>query len=412
VDQKRPEEVRVPRRYRAARQEEHHALALQDAQAFGDPTVGVAMHRAMARTPVEELRVLEDEHGTAVGLLLARGHRVWWGGRPLPAAQVSGLSVRAEHRSRGAGGELVRHWLGEAHDRGAAIATLFPATVPLYRRAGFAYAGTWTLYETSARHLPSSWPDGFRAVPFAPSDDPTPLQERFARVLPGRSGQVERDAGWWRSFILSQRDSGPPQVYLVDGPAGPDGWAVLTVEEQAGKLGPVAQVAVLDWGAVSADGWRSLLALVAGFSSLDATVVWKGPDPEPLALLLREEDLRQIRQARFMARVLDVTDAFAARGYPEQARGRFTVEVAADETCPWVAGIWTIEADGGEGKAARVDARAAARTDAAGLAALFTGYLDAADLATLGVVTGMTAEDVSFWQAVHAGQRPWSADFY
>jgi predicted acetyltransferase len=404
--------VRVPRRYRAARQEEHHALALQDAQAFGDPTVGVALHRAMARTPVEELRVLEDEHGTAVGLLLARHNRVWWGGRPLPAAQVSGLSVRAEHRGRGAGGELVRHWLQEAHDRGAAIATLFPATVPLYQRAGFAYAGTWTLYEASARNLPSRWPDGFRAVPFAPSNDPTPLQERFARVLPGRSGQVERDAAWWRSFILSDRDTGPPQAYLVDGPAGPDGWAVLTVEEQPGRLGPVAQVSVLDWGASSADGWRSLLALAAGFSSLDATVMWKGPDPEPLALLLPEEDLRQVRQARFMARVLDVTDAFAARGYPEQARGRFTVEVAPDETCPWVTGTWTIEVDGGEGKAARVDARAAARTDAAGLAALFTGYIDAADLATLGVVSGMTREDVTFWQAVHAGPRPWSADFY
>ena len=26
--------------------------------------------------------------------------------------------------------------------------------------------------------------------------------------------------------------------------------------------------------------------------------------------------------------------------------------------------------------------------------------------------TGMPPEDVSFWQAVHAGPRPWSADFY
>jgi predicted acetyltransferase len=403
--------LRVPRRYRAARLEEHHALIVQDAQAFGDPTSGSATQRAMARTPVEELRVLEDEHGAPIGLLLARGLRVWWGGRPLPAAQLSGLSVRAEHRGRGAGGELLRHWLQEAHDRGATVTTLFPATVHLYRRAGFAYAGTWTLYEASARHLPSVWPDGYRAVPFPLSDDPAPLQERFARILPAHSGQVERDATWWRELILGEREGGPPQAYLIDGPEGPDGWAVLGIEERPGRQGPVTQVSVLDWGAVSADGWRSLLALTAGFSSLDATVAWKGPDPEPLALLLREEDLRQIRQARFMARVLDVPDAFAARGYPEQARGRFTVEVA-DEVCPWVAGTWTVEVDGGEGKAARVDSRAAARTDAAGLSALFAGYLDAGDLATMGAVSGMTPEDLSFWRAVHAGPPPWSADFY
>ena len=48
---------------------------------------------------------------------------------------------------------------------------------------------------------------------------------------------MERDAAWWRSFILSDRDTGPPQAYLVDGPAGPDGWVVLTVEEQPGRLG-------------------------------------------------------------------------------------------------------------------------------------------------------------------------------
>ena len=401
----------MPRRYRAARLEEHQALVVQDAQAFGDPTTGLATQRSMARTPVEELRVLEDEHGTAVGLLLARAQRVWWGGRPLPAAQVSGLSIRAEHRGRGAGAELLRNWLQEAHDRGAAIATLFPATVHMYRRAGFAYAGTWTLYEAGARYLPSAWPEGYRAVPFPPSEDPAPLQERFARLLPDRSGQVERDAAWWRAYILGEREGGAPQAYLLDGPRGPDGWAVLAVEDQPARHGPVTQVNVLDWGAASTGGWRCLLALAAGFSSLDATVAWKGPDPEPLALLLREEDLRQVRQARFMARVLDVPDAFAARGYPEQARGRFTVEVA-DEACPWAAGTWTVEVDGGEGKAARVDSRAAARTDASGLAALFAGYVDARDLATMGTVTGMTPEDVAFWRAVHAGPRPWSADFY
>jgi hypothetical protein len=30
----------------------------------------------------------------------------------------------------------------------------------------------------------------------------------------------------------------------------------------------------------------------------------------------------------------------------------------------------------------------------------------------MGAVAGMTPEDVGFWRAVHAGPRPWSADFY
>jgi predicted acetyltransferase len=385
---------------------------LQDAQAFGDPTVEASIDRSLARTRLEELRVLEDGHGGHVGLLLARTRRVFWGGRPVPAGQVSGLSVGAEHRGRGAGGELLRAYLAEAHDRSATICTLFPATVHLYRRAGFEYAGTWTLYEAAARHLPAAWPEGYRAVPFLPSDDPAPLMERFARTLPGRSGQIERDADVWRDAILRERDSGPPQAYLVDGPGGPDGWVVLKVDEHASSREVATSVDVIDWGAVSPGGWRSLLTLAAGFSSLDATVVWKGPEVEPLALLLREQDLRQVRQARFMARVLDVPGAFAARGYPEAARGRLTLQVV-DDVCPWVAGTWTVEVEGGEGKAARVASQAgAARSDACGLAALFAGYVDPARLVELGLVTGLAAGDVAFLQALHAGPTPWSADYY
>jgi predicted acetyltransferase len=354
----------VTRRYRMARPEEHRALMVQDAQAFGDSTTGSSIDRSVARSRVEELRVL--------GLLLARGHPVRWGGRPVPASQLSGLSVGAEHRGRGVATELLRAYLAEVRDRGAAISTLFPAAVQLYRRAGYEYAGTCTLYEAAARHLPVGWPAGWRARS-VPVDDPAPLAERFARVAGGRNGQVERDADWWRHFLLADRGSGPPQAFLVDGPDGPDGWAVLTVSSDfvAGEVRTSVQV--VDWGAAGEAGWRSLLTLAAGFSSLAATVHWRGPDPEPLALLVAEQDIRQLRQDRWMARVVDVPGAFAARGYPPGLRGRITV---------------------------------------AGLAALFAGYHDPRDLAILGVVRGLGQPEIEFLQAMHAGPKPWSPDYY
>jgi predicted acetyltransferase len=399
----------VTRRYRTARPEEHRALVVQDAQAFGDAMTGGGIERSMARTRVEELRVLEED-GARLGLLLARGQPVFWGGRPVPAGQISGLSVAAEHRGRGVATELLRAYLAEVHDRGAALSTLFPAAVHLYRQAGYEYAGTWTLYEAAARYLPVSWPAGYRAQPVG-TGDPTPLQERFALVAPGRNGQVDRDADWWRDFLLGDRAGGPPQVFLVDGPDGPDGWAILTVSTDVSSTEVRTSVQVIDWGAASEGGWRSLLTLAAGFSSLEANVVWKGPDPEPLALLLREQDLRQVRQVRWMARVVDVPGAFAARGYPSGLRGRITLGVD-DDVCPWVDGTWTIEVDGGEGKAVRVGDDADLRTNAAGLAALFAGYLDPRDLAELGLVRGLGRADFEFLQAMHAGPRPWSPDYY
>jgi predicted acetyltransferase len=254
------------------------------------------------------------------------------------------------------------------------------------------------------------WPEGWRAVP-VPADDPAPLAERFARVAAGRSGQIDREADWWRQFLLADRGSGPPQVFLVDGPDGPDGWAILAVSSDVSASEVRTSVQVVDWGAASEAGWRSLLTLAAGFSSLEASVHWKGPDPEPLALLMAEQDIRQLRQDRWMARVVDVPGAFAARGYPSWLRGRITIGVS-DDTCPWVDGTWTIEVDGGEGKAVRVGDDARVVTTAAGLAALFAGYHDPRDLATLGIVDGLDQADVEFLQAMHAGPKPWSPDYY
>jgi predicted acetyltransferase len=400
----------LPRTYRRARPEEHRPLVIEDAHAFGDSTSSVSIDRSLARTPVEELRVLEDG-GAIVGLLLARFQRVFWAGRPVPASQVSGLSVGVQHRGRGAASELLRGYLAEAHDRGAGISSLFPATVPLYRRAGFEYGGTWTLYEAAARNLPLGWPDGYHATP-GMVDDPAPLHDRFMRVASVRSGQVERDAAWWLHYLLADRGQGPPQVFLIDGPDGPDGWAILKLSEQASMHAVMTSVQVVDWGAATEQGWRSLLVLVAGFASLDAVVNWKGPEPEPLALLLREQDLHQVRQQRWMLRVVDVPTAFSARGYPARLRGRLTIRVR-DEVCPWVDGTWSIEVEQGEGKASRVSHEpAAASTTAGGLAAMFAGYAEPRELAALGLVHGLTAQDLEFLEALHAGPKPWSADYY
>mgnify|MGYP003290685583 CR=1 FL=1 len=110
----------MTRRYRMARPEEHRALMVQDAQAFGDSTTSVSIDRLVARTRVEELRVLEED-GNRLGLLLARNQPVFWGGRPVPASQVSGLSVGAEHRGRGVATELLQAYLAEVHERGGAV---------------------------------------------------------------------------------------------------------------------------------------------------------------------------------------------------------------------------------------------------------------------------------------------------
>src|SRR5262245_44913427 len=82
--------------------------------------------------------------GRVVGgcTLSTMGHR--FGGRTVPAMGVAGVAVAPEHRASGVGRALMNDALAQATGHGLPIASLFPATVPVYRRAGFEMAGTWT----------------------------------------------------------------------------------------------------------------------------------------------------------------------------------------------------------------------------------------------------------------------------
>ena len=78
----------------------------------------------------------------------------WFGGRPVGAAGIAAVATVPEARGTGVGDRLMRELLRQARDRGAAVTSLFPATVPFYRRLGYEYGGLWTTYRARLSDLP------------------------------------------------------------------------------------------------------------------------------------------------------------------------------------------------------------------------------------------------------------------
>jgi hypothetical protein len=62
------------------------------------------------------------------------------------------------------GGEIVS-LLRLDHQGGVPLATLTLSTFPFYRGAGFEVAGSWTMHEASAEHLPRHTAPGPTASP-------------------------------------------------------------------------------------------------------------------------------------------------------------------------------------------------------------------------------------------------------
>lgn len=370
--------------------------------------VGAKVDDYVERTGPGEFRVVEAG-GEITSLLRLDRQAQWWLGRALPSAQVLQLATPPQHRGAGHGGRLLAGLLAELHGDGVPLATLTPSTFPFYRGAGFEVAGSWTWYEARSEHLPKRT-DPYRAWPVS-LEDPAELAEVYRRVAPSRHGAFERGDRFWRQLARRTRDK-TTAAFVLDGPDGPVGWAVATLEFRSDPAPFQTRVEVADWGCLpGADA--ALFALFAGYASMSGMVAWSGPDPDPAAIwALTDRFARLTERWHWMLRLVDLPAALQARPWPAGLAGQVAFRVE-DPVCPWNSGSWRLELEGGQGRLEPAPPPAEAPTaDIRGLASLFTGFATPDDLVRAGLLTGFDAGAIDLLRAAFASPRPWTAEFY
>jgi predicted acetyltransferase len=370
--------------------------------------VGARVDEYVERTRPEEFRVLEAD-GEITSLLRLDRQAQWWLGRALPSAQVLQLTTPPQHRGAGHGGRLLAGLLEELHRDGVPLATLTPSTFPFYREAGFEVAGSWTMYEARAEHLPRSTAP-YRARPVS-LEDPSELAAVYRLVAPSRHGAFDREERFWRHLARRSKDR-TTAAFVLDGPAGPAGWAVANLEFRSEPAPFQTRVEIADWGCLpGADA--ALFALFAGYASMNGMVAWSGPDPDPAALFaLRDRSARLVDRWHWMLRLVDLAAAFRARPWPAGVAGEVAFRVE-DPACPWNSGTWRLELADRRGRVTPAPPAAATATaDIRGLASLFTGFVVPDDLLRAGLLAGLDPAALDLLRAAFASPRPWTAEFY
>src|SRR4029450_4104759 len=113
------------------------------------------------------------------------------------------------------------------------------------------------------------------------------------------------------------RDKTPP-AFVLDGPDGPAGWAVATLEFRDDPAPFQTRVEVPDWGCLPGAG-PALFPLFAGYAPMNGMVAWSGPDPDPAAIwALRDRFARLTDRWHWMLRLVDVPRAL--HGPPSPTR--------------------------------------------------------------------------------------------
>lgn len=348
--------------------------------------------------PPADLRVLRVKGQVAGGLVLIRMGQ-WFGGREVPMTGIAGVGVSPEHRTSGVGSSLVRAMLHDLHTEGTPISVLYPATQPVYRRAGYEGAGAFIGYKLPTARIDVR--DHTLELRQADKDD----AERMSRAYDVRASRTSGNLG--RHDRIRDRtitwDDPATQVFLAIGD-GVEGYAV--VHPRSGEHGFIE---CSDLVVLTARAGRRLLSLFADYRSVARHVSWHGSPSDPLATLLSEQVVEVADSINWMLRIVDVRGALGSRGYADGIEAEVQLDVR-DDVLPWNNGRFVLDVSGGKAKA-RKGGRGRLRIDVRGLAALYTGRMSAAELIATGYADGPQRE-LDAATAVFSGPAPWSADYF
>ncbi|HEY7043601.1 MAG TPA: GNAT family N-acetyltransferase [Nocardioidaceae bacterium] len=350
---------------------------------------------------IDEGRTLAAYDGD---LLVARAliwpFRQFWGGRVLAMAGIAGVVVAPEYRGRGVGSALMQGMVERGRDLGYPVSALYPATVPVYRQNGWEIAGVQHRTSIKARLLrdlrtTAETPD-VREV--GPSDAEHLLAIMREQYAAGRvNGVRDHDADEFAEELAAE---------TVFAYAMHDGFVVYGWEDR--------DIVVYQLVAGSPASARNLWSVVGSSSSIVDTVhAYLAPD-DPIHQILGETVLRDVRQERWMLRVLDVEAALSGRGYPPATDTQVGL-VVDDPLLPGGGVTGRLFVSGGTGtfvpdEGVRSD-DAAVRLGPNGLAALYAGT-PTATLLTAGLVAGGTAESRDQLDSVFAGRPAYLLEYF
>jgi predicted acetyltransferase len=396
-------------RYARFAAEDEEAVGAIMRQAFASSTAQTRHYLSLLGE--ESFRVLlrggpSGGRGEAAAALARIDFAHWFGGRAVPATGVAAVGTDPALRGRKAATRLIAGLLAELHDEGRPLSSLYPATLPLYRRAGYGFGGDAIAYRAALAPFASvRAPLGIERVP---RPDPGRLAELRRREARSGNGLIERDATRWKELLPpadDREDGSGGDVFVFHGTRGPEGYAVIRRES-------TDVVDFIDLCAPTPEAALTAMALAAGYRSQVAEAAWTGGADDPLVLLAPEKATRVVQWKRWMLRVVDLPAAVAARGWPEDAEIDLHLDID-DPVLPANAGSWRLSASAGRAEAVRAPSGHAPSLGLGidAFAMLYAGYAAPARIAALGLLRADAAA-LAAATRLFAGPRPWSVDFY
>lgn len=398
------------------------------AEAFAwNPEMAIGWVRDWNHACIRTVRV----DGVLAGGLQLIPLQTYFGARAVGLTGIGAVVLLPQYRGKGVGKKLMREAMLEVQRSGTPLAGLFPATLPVYRSAGFEQAGvrcetTLTLNQIKLRPeidalvradrglslVPIANDESIRSTPPAPGSIHEQVRAVYARVGPHFDGHLTRPDNVWRTQIYAfKREETKGFAIVRDATGAVEGYFFYT--QARGDSG--MHLHVRDAACTTPQAWATFLRFLADHWSTVREATWMVPAEHPALSMLAEHCGRTRLGSAWMLRVMNVKAALEARGYAPTFRASFTLRVRDDMVAANNA-TWKVTiADGRASVTAGHGAEPAIEVDVRAFAPIFSGYQSPAALRLAGLVR--CDDDTMLEVAASAfanarGSTPWMSEIY
>lgn len=365
-------------------------------QAIGIPLE--RMRRSWNAVGYQQGRVAR-KHGKVVAGLGIIPMGQWFGGVSVPIGGITAVGVAPEQRGSGVGLALLQYAMEELHSTGVPLSSLYPATTNFYRRLGYERAATRTIYEISTRSININEKE-LEVVAVEPGDYDK-LRQIYTQRARTTAGNLDRHDLFWRSYLEPEGTTAHKFMVLRDGQ--PEGYLIFT------QIDWYHPISISDICFLTPAAGRRLLDLMASHRTLLKSLQWAGGTYDPLCFLVPEQHYTIDSTIDLMLRIIDVTGALAARGYPAELNAELHLEIY-DDLLPWNQGRFILEVAEGKGQV-RAGGSGRIQLGIRELATLYSGYLTPFELRSVGSIDA-PERDLMTASMVFAGPRPWIPDMF
>jgi len=335
--------------------------------------------------------------------------KVFFGDALIPMGGFSGVATPPEHRRKQYVRSLLHHCLTEMRDKSVPLSYLYPFSFAYYRKFGWEQASVFHLYK-----IPPDYFHGISEVEgvmeLQSPDDTQELNTVYEAFVKQYNSACQRDKKYWKMFLT------PPKpdrfAYLWrNGSGEPKGYLVYENQGRAEGPEPEVKMSRAEWAALNHEARLGIFRFLRDHDSQLKEIVLRTAPNVPVTPYLNNPRCKFEIAAGFMARIVDVKQAFEAKSYPPGLAGKVRVRIK-DDFCDWNDGSFVLEIEGGKAKVTPGASKVDFSTDIGCLSAIYTGFWTLSDAFELGKLHDISPKDVQHFEPLFAEKTPYLANFF